>query len=416
MCNSGLLSRLCDVFESYTVGVGLPVHPASSDWLWNKAASDSFRGWERYCDLVSMQSFGTLCGQIARAWFVDGECFVLKTRGETGRPRLQLIEAHRVETPDKLEDQEGVTIFDGIEIAPKSSPTRGRPVAYWIEEEDGGPNGECVYRRVPAEDMIHVFEPERAGQYRGIPFCASVLNDLDALEELQLLEQKAARAGSVFAMAITNSAGEFDTDDILATGGSVTKSSSGVASAYRESVGGEIISLRTGEDIKAINSGRPTVATKEYWQFVTDKICAGVGIPSAVAFPDSMQGTVYRATLDMTSQWFKARSSVMQGFVRRVYEWVIEFEIARNPILAKAPNDWRNVRLYAPRAINVDVGRNSSALLAELQAGVTTYADAYGPLGLDWREQFDALAEQKRYAESLGILQPSQPQQQQAQP
>ena len=91
--NNAIMNRLGDLFESYTVGSSFSVQPASSDPAWNLAAKKWFDIWSRYPDIGSRQSFGTLMGQAARGWFYDGESFLLLTKGGSGKPRLQLIEA-----------------------------------------------------------------------------------------------------------------------------------------------------------------------------------------------------------------------------------------------------------------------------------------------------------------------------------
>jgi hypothetical protein len=42
-------------------------------------------------------------------------------------------------------------------------------------------------------------------------------------------------------------------------------------------------------------------------------------------------------------------------------------------------------------------------MLAELEVNATNYEMIYGPLGLDWREQFRKRAEQEKYARELGL-------------
>jgi len=44
------------------------------------------------------------------------------------------------------------------------------------------------------------------------------------------------------------------------------------------------------------------------------------------------------------------------------------------------------------------------AAISEIESGLRTYDEVYGPRGLDWREQFDRLAEQQAYARSKGLV------------
>lgn len=398
--NSPLLSRLCDLFEIYTVGCGLTVYPDSSDEAYNKASRVVFHEWQRSPDISSWQTFGMMQGLVANNYFVDGEAFALKVQLE-GKPKLQLIEAHRVATPPERKNDEGITVVDGIE----RDFSTGRPTGYWIYTI--GRNNERIWRLEPADKVIHIFEPSRPNQYRGVPFAASALNTLQDVETLERLEMKAARSNSLTANVLTTGSGEVDPDDVIRTGGAVTTGTNGSVSAVEERVGGETIVLKPGEDFKAWNANRPSVVTMEYWKQLHERICMGVGIPYVMAIPERTQGTVYRGALDGATAFFNARSEVMQEFVREVFLWVIDSLRTRVESISNPPPDgsWNRVKIYAPRAPNVDVGRNSSAMLAELAAGATTYSDVYGPLGQHWEEQFEEIAKQRKKAKELGILQ-----------
>lgn len=399
--NCALVGRLADVFECYTVGSGLHVNPSSSDVAWNDAAKGWWRTWERFADVASRQTFGTLQGLLARSWFIDGEVFLLLTSGDSGRPRIQAIEAHRCETPEKLAPDEGVSIVDGIEI----DPTNGRPTAYWFWT--AGKDNTRTFNRYDASLVIHVFEPSRPGQYRGLPFFTSALNTIDDLDELKRLEMKAARAAAVVANIIKTASGEVDYESLIASGGGAeTNSTTSEITAYQERLGGETIALRAGEELSQFKSDRPSVVTREYWRDLQAEVCASAGIPAVLVYPDQMQGTQYRGSLDMAAAFFRARSAVMQEVVRRVYEWVMRSSIGREPGLAGAPQDFWSVSIQPPRSVNVDVGRNSAAMLAELASGATNFRQIYGPQGLDWREEGKQLAEELAYFNGLGIKLP----------
>lgn len=398
--NFALVGRLADVFESYTVGSGLQVNPSSSSATWNESAKAWWRTWERFADVASRQTFGTLQGLIARSWFIDGEVFILLTRGESDRPRLQLVEAHRCETPQDRAKDEGNTVVDGVEI----DPSNGRPVGYWFSQPTA--DGKKLYTLVPADLVIHVFEPSRPGQYRGIPFFTSALNTIDDIDELKRLEMKAARSAAVVANILKNTTGEADAETLLQNGGAITESTtSSEVTAYQERLGGETIVLRAGEELSQFQSNRPSVVTREYWRDLQAEVCASAGIPAVLVYPDQMQGTQYRGSLDMAAAFFRARSAVMQEVIRRIYEWVMKGSLG-DPALRGAPQDFYSVSIQPPRSVNVDVGRNSSAMLAELASGATNFRQIYGPQGLDWREEGRQLAEELAYFNGLGIRLP----------
>ena len=390
--NNAILNRLGDLFESYTVGSSFSVQPASSDPAWNLKAKKWFDIWCRYPDIGSRQSFGTLMGQAARGWFFDGESFILLTKGESGKPRLQLLEAQSVATPVGMESDQ--TVFDGIRFDPRT----GRAVSYFVGSEKTQGNLVDV-RAIPSDSVVHIYEPNRAGQLRGIPFVSCVINDLHDLDDLQKLEMEACKLGASVAQIVKTVSGEVQASNLRAGTASTTANT---AENYYEQVFGSAVKvLKHGDEFQQFATERPGVNMREYWRQLTEKVCAGVGIPYVLVFPESMQGTVYRGALDMSAVWFKSRHHVMATAARRIYEYVMEYAIKSDPTLNDAPSDWYEVAITAPRAPNVDVGRNSAAHLKELEAGIITYDEVYGSRGLDWRSSLEAKAQQALFVRQL---------------
>lgn len=404
-CNNALVNRMADLFEQYTVGPnGLQIIPASSDETWNQANLIYWQGWQPYCDNVSLHGWSTIQSICSRRWFIEGEVFVLKTRGETfpSKPRIQLIEGHRVATPPHLYDQEGKTVTDGI-----AHDLRGRPTGYWVRDRDR--DGLEKWTLQKAENVVHIFEPSRPGQYRGYPFIAPVLNDIHDLDDLQKLEMLAAKDAAEKSTVIYTENGEIDPDQLRREKyNQPTQTTAGVeTTAEREryvktAIGGRTLALKLNERMEQHRSERPSVATQGYWDFLTYKICAGSGITKQLVMPDRMQGTVARGDLDAADSFFQSRSAVLAGFFKEIYLFVTKEGGAReSAVIQKLPADWRNTTARFPRSVNVDVGRNSAAMLAQLAAGATTFDDIYGPKGQDWRERLRAKAVQAKYIRDL---------------
>ena len=87
--------------------------------------------------------------------------------------------------------------------------------------------------------------------------------------------------------------------------------------------------------------------------------------------------------------------------VREVWGYVIGWAVRNDPALADPPADWRRVIIRPPRAINVDIGRNTAAMLAELKAGTKTYAEIYAERGEDWRAALQQRAAEAAYIRDL---------------
>lgn len=406
--NNAILNRLADLFEQFTVGPnGLQFIPASDNEAWNERRKAAWDQWCKFCDVSSLHGFGTIQSLAARCWFIDGEVFIQKTYGESkipgqpaARPRIQIIEAHRVATPPTATD--GKNLVDGIEL-----DDRGRPVAYWVRTT-AALGQDTTYKRYPADEIIHIFEPSRPGQYRGLPFVYPVLNDLHDLDDLQILEMDAAKDAAQVTNVITNTAGEPSKSNLLRNRmGQTNQTSQGTdidqnrTNYIKKVFRAQPLFLKRGEGFEQHASQRPSVAVQQYWDYLAWKICAGVGISKLLVFPASIQGTVARGDYDIACAFFGARSAVLAAAFGRIYEWVTEWDVANDRTLADKPGNWKAYTVQTPRKINVDVGRNSAAMLAELEQGATTYAEIYGPLGKDWRQQIRQRFIEESYIDAL---------------
>lgn len=143
---------------------------------------DLWNDWCATADADGVLSFYGLQTLAVRSWFESGEVFVrLRPRvPESGLPvplQVQLIEADYVPMLDA--DQwpglpAGNTIRQGIE-----RNRYGRRIAYWMYRDHPGDSAGAIDAdrlvRVAASQVLHVFEPTRPGQLRGVPALATVL-------------------------------------------------------------------------------------------------------------------------------------------------------------------------------------------------------------------------------------------------
>lgn len=112
--------------------------------------------------------------------------------------QVQVLEPDHIDTSKDLHEiPGGGQIIQGVEL-----DARGRRVAYWLfPEHPGSTRRAAVSVRVQAEDVIHVYDMERAGQVRGVSwFGAAIvrLNDLAEYEDAELLKQKIAACFAAF--------------------------------------------------------------------------------------------------------------------------------------------------------------------------------------------------------------------------
>lgn len=178
--------------------------------------------WMMEADADGQLDFYGLQSLLAGAEFESGECLV---RLRARRPgdmltvplQLQLLE------PDVLDNAQltqnpgtGFEINQGIELDPI-----GRRVAYWMRRRHPGDAHLQTFAdqtpvRVPAEDVLHIFEVQRPGQLRGVPRLATVLVLLHELDEYQDAELMRKKIAALFAGFITTDVSFAPNADLLA--------------------------------------------------------------------------------------------------------------------------------------------------------------------------------------------------------
>ena len=378
--NSSLYNKLADLWEQYVTGTGLQFYATTTKTEWNTIADRAWEQWKPFADISSRFGFDNLQGIAVRSLFVDGEVFVLLTRDPANnRPRIQLIEAHRCKTPDAMQKQEGVSIVDGIEV-----DQSGRPIAYWFAF------GEKEMRRFDAFAIVHIFEPARPGQMRGIPYISCALNILHDLDDLQILEMRHKKVVSENSLNVFTATGDLPPGMNAATGrfrDVAGATASGATTTekrleyYKSAYGGRVNVAMHGDKIEEQTSDRPNVATRDYWRMLEEKVCCATGVPLVIALPDSMQGTVYRGSLDAANAFFRCKTSVLATYFKRIREYVLNMEGSFFPPLGNRPADWQSCDYLPPAAVNTDIGYNSAANINELTAGLKSWDDILLPQG-----------------------------------
>jgi len=142
------------------------------------------------CDADGVLGIYGLQTLVTRTWFDAGECFIRRRpRTETFGTRLplqiQVIEPDFCPLIDFDAEPRlpaGNTVRMGIE-----RDKRGQRTAYWFYRDHPGDKPSGVIQtstllRIPASDVIHVFEPARPGQLRGVSNTAPILTRLRTID------------------------------------------------------------------------------------------------------------------------------------------------------------------------------------------------------------------------------------------
>lgn len=403
--NSPWCRRATQVLRSNLVGAGIKPqsrHPAAEA---RKAIHELWDLWTAQADAAGVTDFYGLQAMVAGAMVQSGEAFV---RIRVRRPddglavpfQLQLLDAEQIDSSLHRDLAGGAYIRSGIEFN-----ALGQRTAYHITRERPGDPLAVSFTptRVPADEVLHIYQPLVPGQVRGLAWFAPILlraHDLDAFEDAELMK---AKIQALFAGFITRP------DDSEEFGGESSPDSDGIAEVTWEP--GTMQMLRPGEDVKFSD---PTKGGVEFDAFVKTQlraIAAGLGI------------TYEQLTGDMTGvNYSSARVALIEfrRFVEQVQEQVLVHQLCRPvwerfvrlavlsgaleaPSFPGDPRPWLSVKWVTPGWDWVDPLKDIKAEREAVDAGFKSRSEVIAARGWD-PEMVDAeIAADAARAERLGL-------------
>jgi lambda family phage portal protein len=179
--------NVIDKRVSNLIGTGITPRPKTDDEALRKLLQELWEDWVDESDADERTDFYGQQALIARTVETSGECFVrLRPRNlDEGLAVPLQIQALAPEfvPHDKFETtRDGNIIRAGIEFTPG-----GKRVAYWmyLSHPRDASSLNAGYKqlvRVPATQVLHIFEPVEPGQLRGVPRLSPVLKRLRSLD------------------------------------------------------------------------------------------------------------------------------------------------------------------------------------------------------------------------------------------
>lgn len=408
--NDGYGGNAVDEWTSAVIGDGIKPRPRK---LRNKAKRrallDLFFRWTEEADAEERTDFYGLQEKIAREAYLAGECFArLRSRrpGDMQTVPFQ-VEIYPTEMLDLAFDADlgnGRYIRAGIEFN-----AIGRRTAYHFfrsNPSDYQP-GRTFSRervRVPAADVIHVYDGRQAGQLRGNTRIARVLVKLFSLETYDDAELDRKKNGALFTAFLIgrgeNPIVDLNEDD-----------DDGEDEVIGSMEPGAIVDLGDDKDIKF---SQPTEVGGSYEPFqyrTLLKICAGLGVPYSIVTGDVTRGN-----------FSNVRTSIVQ-FRRRVSQWqnntmIFQFcrpvwdRFVRTAVLAglidqadydKDPSVYHSVEWLAPVAEWIDPEKDVNAEIKAVENGFKSRSMVVAQRGYDREDLDDEIEEERKDAKRRGL-------------
>ena len=348
-------------------------------------------------DADGLHNLAGLQALVLRTVVVSGECIVRRRwrRPEDKLPlpfQLQVLEPDYIDhTRDGPQDNGNMAV-QGVEF-----DKLGRRVAYWLFTEHPGAAMTAALptsKRVPAEDVAHVFFADRPGQARGVTWFAPVIRkmrDFADYGDAQLVRQKIA---ACFAAFVTGDPDAIDevADEESATGRPIEAFEPGM-----------IEYLGPGQNVEFANP--PKVDDYEGFQLATlHEIAAGLNIPYTVLTGDLRQVNFSSGRMGwlefgrMIDQW---RALILDPqFSFRVALWMAEaLQVGRGIGGGDMDIEW-----IAPRREMIDPEKEIRAAKDAVRSGFSSRSYEQRRFGFDPEDLEDEIAEDNKRADARGLV------------
>ncbi|MGE3343316.1 MAG: phage portal protein [Vicinamibacterales bacterium] len=281
MRNDSLARAIVETKVDDVVGWGLKALSRASDEGTRVKVQALFEEWSHAADADGVLDFAGLQALVVRNMIVDGEVFVrLRARkAEDGLPvplQLQVLPAEICPAEYSTQTASGNQVKAGIEYS-----AIGARVAYWLREtppgEDDAITSSATLHRVPAAQVLHVFEPLRPGQRRGVSLLAPALvrlRELDRYCDATLLR---LQMSTMFTASVKTSG----TDNVLyhpLTGERISETTSDGKAMLRLSPG-IFQELLPGEDLEFNDPPDPPAGFDAFVRNELRSAGAAVGVP-----------------------------------------------------------------------------------------------------------------------------------------
>lgn len=243
----------------------------------NRKIEDGWREWGKkgVCTVDGRLSFRQVQKIVTKTVVKDGEIFIRKFKGYKGnkfRFALQLIEADYLDVKMNEYHTNGNRVIMGVEV-----DSMNKPVAYHFWTENPADRrffkkGETKKIRVPADEVLHIYDSERSAQTRGYPWAAASMNFskmLDGYEEAELVAARVGASKMGFIISKDGESYEGDDDGTDEAGKEIT---------ITDADPGTFEQLPEGMSVSTWDPQHPTSAFADFIKAILRRIASGLGV------------------------------------------------------------------------------------------------------------------------------------------
>lgn len=289
------------------------------------------------CDISGKSTLHDLARLAARHCVVAGDAAVLTL--ESGH--LEGVESYRLRTPrNARNDRRKQKVVHGVVL-----DDNRRPVEYWFTKDDIGTRGAVEkvedMRRVAAYDgdghrqVLHIFNPKRLSQSRGVSALAPILETAAQHDDLQYATLIKAQTSACFALLVEQAESKGRTTSSVQLGPRTeeTSSTDGFLKILEQIAPGLIYKGKPGEKVQGFTPNVPNAEFFEHAHLILTIIAVNLGIPVQVLLldPSDANFSSLRGAMDFAKVGFRRiRKQMIQQFYRPIYQWRVRRLLASN--------------------------------------------------------------------------------------
>lgn len=367
----------------------------------NELIRKAWIAWGRKdrCSIDQRQSFRGLQHLALQSLVRDGEIFARVHIDKKSRygMRLQLIEPERIDETYCRPLADGAYIKMGVEC-----DANRRPIAYYLRKPD--PRAEAYgiisytreYERVPAQEIIHVFDQEFINQTRGISWLAQSMLSLRMLGSYDYAAVVAARAGASqmgFIETTEETAGQPTGDEEDSEGNELLTFSPNT-----------FAKLNPGEKFVSHNPDYPHSQYEPFTKAQIRRLSAGLGV-GYTSLSNDLSDTSYSSArvglLEEREFYMLTQEMFIENFLEPIYSEWLNFALLaggiRLPVykFEKFNQPWFTGRRWGW----VDPLKEVEAWILMVQAGFKSARTIIAENGDDIEQIYQELAEDRALAQ-----------------
>lgn len=394
--NNAYAAKAVAALAANLVGTGIIPRARASTSKKTELADRLWERWSREVDADGHTDFNGLQALIARTVVESGECLVRFRRrkvddGLSVPLQLQVLEPDHLDSSRDGEVSGSGWIQQGIEF-----DGLGQRVAYWLYPRHPGNLSLGSAResiRVPAEDVLHLYDRLRPGQIRGVTWFAPAiikLRDLDEYDEAELVRKKIEACFVAFVMGGDD--GEPLGEDAANTDDRIESFEPGMVEY-----------LPQGKDVKF---GQPSTSAgyAEYMRVQLHAVASAVGLTYELLTGDLSQvnySSIRAGLIEFRRRIKQTQSQLfIPGLCRPVWQRFIETAQAAG----KLPKGEFSAEWTPPRFEAVDPIKDVQADILAVRAGLMTLKEAIARQGYDPSLVLQEISQTFDELDALGIV------------